>query len=207
MQRFALFAVVCMVVVAVAAPAAETVFSNPTAGFKVTKPAGWHYVTAEQNQANLKAVKLSDQEFQDAMQKYATAPLVAMAKHEEPYEDINPSFKVNIRALGDLKGKPATELAGLLVPQLQRVFKDFELAQPPIETVVSGMKGAYVRMNYTMETPGGAFPTTSELWLIPRGDFFFMVGAGTRTDEKTGTRKEIAAIMKTVKIEPRAAGR
>jgi len=183
------------------------VFSSPTAGFKVTKPSGWHFMSAEQNKANLKAVKMNDQEFQQAMEKYATAPLVAMTKHEEPYADVNPSFRVNIRALGDLKGKPPVELAGLLVPQLQKVFKDFDLVQPPIEIVVSGHKSAYVRMNYTLETAdGGAYPTTSELWIVPRGDYFFMVGAGTRTDEKTGTRKEIAAILKTVKIDPQPAG-
>jgi hypothetical protein len=42
----------------------------------------------------------------------------------------------------------------------------------------------------------------SELWIVPRGDYFFMIGAGTRQDEKTGTRKEIQEILKTVKIDP-----
>lgn len=31
-----------------------SVFRNPMAGFTVTKPVGWHYVTAEQNLNNLK---------------------------------------------------------------------------------------------------------------------------------------------------------
>jgi hypothetical protein len=182
------------------------VFQSPSAGFELTKPSAWTFVTANQNLANIKAMKLSDEEFHAAMQKYATAPLVAMMKYPEPYEDVNPSFKVNIKPYGDLKGKAPEELINMVVPQFQKIFKDFVLVQAPTETTISGMKAAYARMNYTMEIPDGrTFPTTSELWIVPRGDYFFMIGAGTRQDEKTGTREEIRAILETVKIEQEVA--
>lgn len=178
------------------------IFNNPTAGLQLTKPAEWHYITAAQNMENIKAIKLSDEEFHAAMQKYATAPLVAMTKFPEPFEDVNPSFKVNIKPYGGLKGKGPEELINLVIPQFQKTFKDFELVQPPTEVEVSGIKSAYARMNYTMEIHDGrTFPTTSELWIVPRGDYFLMIGAGTRQDEKTGSREEIDAILKTVKIE------
>jgi hypothetical protein len=177
------------------------VFSNPTVGFEVTKPAEWHYVTAAQNLENIKAIKLNDEEFREAILKYASAPLVAMTKFPEPYEDLNPSFKVNIKPYGQLKGKQPTELIYLVIPQFTKAFKDFILAQPPVEVKVSGISSAYARMNYTLEAPGfSSLPTTSELWIVPWGDYFFMIGAGTRQDEKTGKRKEIEAILKTVKI-------
>lgn len=191
--------------VSAALAADSAAFNNPTAGFQLTKPAEWSYLTAAQNMDNIKAVKLGDAEFHAAMQKYATAPLVAMTKFPEPFDDVNPSFKVNIKPYGGLKGKPPQEIISLVVPQLQKAFKDFVLVQPPTEVVVSGIASAYVRMNYTMETPDGrTFPTTSELWIVPRGDYFFMIGAGTRQDEKTGSREEIQSILRTVKIEPPA---
>ena len=178
-------------------------FQSPTAGFQLTKPASWVFMTAAQNMENIKAMKLSDQEFHEAMQKYATAPLVAIARYPEPYDDVNPSFKVNIKPYGALKGKTPQELISLVVPQFQRTFRDFVLVQPPTDAVVSGLASAYARMNYTMELPDGrTFPTTSELWIVPRGDYFFMIGAGTRQDESTGKREEIRAILETVKIEP-----
>lgn len=180
----------------------QEIFNNPTAGLQLEKPAEWHYLTAAQNMDNIKSIKLSDDEFHAAMQKYATAPLVAMTKFAEPFEDVNPSFKVNIKPFGELKGKRPEEVISLVVPQFQHAFKDFELVQPPTQVEVSGIKSAYARMNYTMEIPDGrTFPTTSELWIVPRGDYFFMIGAGTRQDEKTGSRKEIQSILKTVKIE------
>ncbi len=200
--RVALLAAFFVLCAGTAASADPDVFHNPTAGLRVTKPAEWTYMTATQNMDNIKAMKLSDEEFQAAMQKYATAPLVAMAKYPEPFEDLNPSFKVNIKPYGGLKGKSPREMIKLVVPQFQRAFKDFSLVQPPTEVEVSGIKSAYARMTYTMEIPDGrTFPTTSELWIVPRGDYFFMIGAGTRQDEKTGTRDEIQAILKTVRIE------
>lgn len=191
-----------VLVTSMAVAADPAVFNNPTAGLQVTKPAEWSYVTAAQNMDNLKATKLNDEEFHAAMQKYATAPLVAMTKFPEPFEDVNPSFKVNLKPYGGLKGTPPQEIINLVVPQFQKAFKDFVLVQPPTDVVVSGIKSAYARMNYTMEIPDGrTFPTTSELWIVPHGDYFFMIGAGSRQDEKTGSREEIQSILKTVKIE------
>ncbi len=185
-----------------ACAARSDVFNSPTAGFEVAKPADWHYLTADQNLENLKAVKLNDEGFQAAMEKYATAPLVAMTKFPEPYDDVNPSFKVNIKRYGQLKGKQPVELLSLIIPQFQNAFKDFDLVQPPTDVEVSGIRSAYARINSTMQTSDGrSFPTTSEVWIIPRGDYFFILGAGTRQDEKTGSRKEIGAILATVKIE------
>lgn len=200
--RESLLAALFILGAGLAAAADPNVFNNSTAGFQMTKPEEWSYITAAQNMDNIKAVKLSDETLHAALQKYATAPLVAMTKFPEPFDDVNPSFKVSLKPYGGLKGKLPQEIISLMVPQFQNLFKDFVLVQPPSEVAVSGIKSAYVRMNYTMEIPDGrTFPTTSELWIVPRGDYFFMIGAGTRQDEKTGSREEIQSILNTVKID------
>ncbi len=193
---------VWMLVAAFAAQADDpNAFVNEAAGLRLTKPADWVYVTAAQNLENLKAIKLTDAEFHATMQKYATAPLVAIMKHEEPYEDVNPSFKVNLKPYGSLKGKTPVELVEFVIPQIGKVFKDFAIDQAAMEVEVAGVTSAYARVNYTMEIPDGrTFPTTSELWIIPHGEYFFMIGAGTRQDEKTGTREEVQEILKSIKI-------
>lgn len=180
----------------------ENTFKSITVGFEITKPKEWSFVTAQQNLDNIKRTKLSNEEFKELMLKYATAPLVAMTKYPEPYDDLNPSFKVNIKPFGQIKERDGKEVISLILPQLQKMFKDFQIAQPPVDTQVAGFKAGYVRINYSLQIPDGrTFPTTSELWVVPRGDYFFMIGAGTRQDEKTGRRKEIEQIMKSIKIE------
>ncbi|PHS12126.1 MAG: hypothetical protein COA86_18710 [Kangiella sp.] len=174
-------------------------FESLTVGFELTKPSEWQFITAEKNLENIKKIKLNDEKFKQRMLKYSTAPLVAIMKYPEPFDDLNPSFKVNIKPLGQLKGVDPKKILNLLLPQFQKMFQDFSLVQPPIDTRVSGLNAAYMSINYSLEIPDGRkFPTTSELWIIPRGDFFFMIGAGTRQDEKTGSRKDIQTILNSV---------
>jgi hypothetical protein len=180
----------------------ENTFRSATVGFEVTKPESWQFLTAQQNLENLKRTKLSNEEFHQLMLKYATAPLVAMMKHPEPFDDLNPSLKVNVKPFGQLKGTDPKQILSMVSVQFASIFKDYEVVEAPTDTQVSGIKSGYLRFNYSLQIPDGrTFPTTSELWIVPRGDYFFMIGAGTRQDEKTGTRKEIQEILKTVKID------
>ena len=177
-------------------------FSSQTVGLEITKPSSWTFVTADEYKENIKRARMNDAEFQELMQKYATAPLVAMMKYPEPYDDLNPSFKINIKPLGRLKGVDGKAIIALILPQFQKLLQDYELVQEPVEKEISGLKAGYARLNYTLEIPDGRiFPTTSELWIIPRGEYYFIIGAGTRQDEKTGTRSEIAEILKSLKID------
>lgn len=177
------------------------VFESVTVGFKVTKPSEWQFATAEENLENLNKVQVNDEEFKQLMLKYSTAPLVAMMKYPEPFDDLNPSFKVNIKPLGHLKGTDPKKILGLILPQFQRLFQDFYLVQSPTDTVVGRLPAAYMRINYSLAIPDGrTFPTTSELWIVPRGEYFFMIGAGTRQDGKTGSREEISKILSSVEL-------
>ncbi len=180
----------------------ENTFRSVSVGFEITKPESWQFLTAEQNMENLKRTKLSDEEFHQLMLKYATAPLVAMMKYPEPFDDLNPSLKINVKPFGQLKGIDPKQILSMVSGQFANIFKDYKLVEGPSDTEVSGIKSGYLRFNYSLQIPDGrSLPTTSELWIVPRGDYFFMIGAGTRQDEKTGTRKEIREILKTIKID------
>ncbi len=179
----------------------SNIFESVTLDFKLTKPAKWQFATAAENLENLKKVQLSSEELRQYMLKYATAPLVVITKYPEPFDDLNPSFKVNIKPLGQLKGADPKKILELILPQFQNIFQDFNLIQPPSDTTVGRLPAAYMRINYSLVAQDErTFPTTSELWIVPRGDYFFMIGAGTRQDEKTGSREEIAKIMSSIEL-------
>jgi len=174
-------------------------FESVTVGLKISKPSDWQFVSAQENLENLKRVEHGSPEFKKLMLKHTTAPLVAMAKYAEPFDDLNPSIKVNLKPLGNLDGNNPSQILNLILPQFKKSFQDFELIQEPVETKVADLKASYMRLNYSLSIPDGrSFPTTSELWIVPRGDFFFMIGSGTRQDEATGTRKEIQEILNTL---------
>jgi hypothetical protein len=198
--RHARLVAAALLFVSTAASADDNTFKSVTVGFELTKPAEWQFVTAEQNLENLKRAEFANEEFHAQMLKYATAPLVAIMKYPEPYDDVNPSFKVNIKPFGQLKGTPPTDILKLLTPQFQSIFADFSVVVQPTEVTVSNRAAGYVRLNYSLAADGRTFPATSELWIVPRGDYFFLIGAGTRQDEKTGSRAEIQAILDSVRI-------
>lgn len=177
-------------------------FRNPTAQFELRKPSDWVYLSAEQNTANLKAVETSDADLRQAIVKYATVPMVVLAKHQEPFNDLNPTFKVNVRPLGQFVGQPPAAILTALLPGLKRAFADVTVVQAPLAVKVGGLDAAYLRVDYTLRAGGAEFPTTSELWVVPRGDFFFLIGAGSRQDEATGSRREISEILESIRFGP-----
>ena len=82
-------------------------------------------------------------------------------------------------------------------------MKDYAVVQPPMDTMVSGLKAAYGQINYTLESVDGRkIPVTQKLWIIPRSDYYFGIISATRQDGMTGERAEIKKILSTVKIEP-----
>jgi hypothetical protein len=180
----------------------DNVFKNVTVGFSVTKPADWQFATLEQHMDNLSRTKLNDEQMQEAMQKYSTAPLVVMMKHPEPFDDLNPSFKANIKPLGTLPGDDPVAIINLMTGPMAKMFKDFKVVEPAAETTVAGLKAAHVRIHYSLAIPDGReFPTASDLWIVPRGKYYFIIGAGMRQDGKTGNREEIEKILSSVVID------
>lgn len=180
----------------------KNTYINQTIGFKITKPEAWHYATVAQNLENLKKIEFGNPEFQTALQNYASSPLVILTKFSEPFDDLNPSLKVGLKPYGALSRTAPVDIINILLPQFKKIFSDLTLTQVPVDYNLAGIKSAYARFNYTLTTAdGNQFPTTSELWIVPYGDYFFLIGAGTRQDELTGTRTEIHDILKTIIIE------
>ena len=180
---------------------AQDTYSNPTLGFSIRKPSSWHYLSAEQHRENLKRSDFTDPKFKELVTRYARTPFLAITKHKEPHDDLNPSLRVNAREAGNLKGLAPEKVVELTASAFSRMFKDYAVAEGPVATKVSGHSAGYMRVNYTHEAGGASWPTTSELWIVPRGDLVFIIGAGTRQDEKSGTRKEVRGIIETIKID------
>jgi hypothetical protein len=180
---------------------AQQTYANPTLGFSVRKPSSWHFLSAEQHRENLKRSDFADPKFKELVTRYARTPFLAMTKYKEPYDDLNPSVRVNAREAGNLKGMAPEKVVELTASSFSRMFKDYAVAAGPLVTKVSGHSAGYMRVNYTHESGGVAWRTTSELWIVPRGDLMFIIGAGTRQDEKTGTRREVQGIIDTIKID------
>lgn len=197
---FVLGLVLCLHAASAEAP---EVFSHPSTGFELTKPKTWIYLTTAEIDEAARSIQYDSPEFAEFARKYAITPLVMISKFKEPYDDVNPMVDVYLRPVGPFKGKRPEQILSLALPILGQPLKDVKVVQAPIETTVSGLAAGYARMQYTLElTDGRSFPTTTEIWIVPRGEHYFIISAGTRQDESNGKRSELKAIVDTIKIKP-----
>lgn len=162
-------------------------YRNDEAGFSIEKPKEWHFL--------------------DTQDKSAAAPMVGFTKHPNPFNDVNPTVKVNLHPLNDLDGNDPARIAALLAGPMQQAFDNFEVKGGPTQMTISGYKTGYIRVSYSMPDPAGnPIGISSELWVIPKGKHFFLIGTAIRQDQRTGTQQEIHNIVDTIKIDPPKPG-
>lgn len=179
----------------------DTIFVSPSHGLEFYKPLKWHWLSAEENKKNLEGAKFGDKKADSLIKKNPSAPLVAITKYKEPYDDLNPSIKVDLKPLGNFQGKNPSEIINAFLPFLKKAFPDMKNEIGPMDTTFNGIKAGYFRGLYTMNVPKiGDFQANTEMWVVPKGSYFFLIGSGTRKDEKSGSRKEVHAILKRMKI-------
>jgi hypothetical protein len=200
MTTVLLLAALATLVSAVPTPPPE-VYRNAAFGIEFAKPAGWT-LTAGETGAYAPA-PLSDKSLDSLVQEQGAQPLLVVTKYPEPYpEDINPTVTLQVLSNRGFEGRTGKELAELKLPALQRAFPDLKIMEPPKDTTLHKLKIGYAKIQYTLDGgEGRRFPTTSEVWAIPRKNFFIYVAGGTRQDEKTGSRAEIHKVVAALRIK------
>lgn len=176
-------------------------FKHQVLNFQISYPKNWILNTADDYYANLDRIKLQDSEFDEMIKKNASTPFFFIAKFEEPYDDINPSIKINTRPYGNLKGQSLKDIIDLMLPQFEKMLEDFNVEIQPTEIQLNDITATYVKFYYTLRTQDDVgYLTCSELYLIDRVNYFYMIGVGTRQDENNCKREEVLDILKTIKL-------
>jgi hypothetical protein len=196
--------VFCLLIITGINAAGQNIFTNSTLGFSITKPPHWQVTSAEDYFKNLNQVRTENKEFQELAIKYAKVPLFAFMKYPEPYDDINPSIKVHYKyreALPNFAGKNPQQILDFTIETFKQVFKDFKIIEAPTDADLSGIKSAYMKYQYTLTAPDGrGFPNCSEMWVVPRGDYFYLIVVGYRQDASAEDLKDIKQMISSIKI-------
>ena len=180
-------------------PIVDDEFYSKIAGFKLQKPKKWHFATSQEYTHNLERIELDDKGLKKKVLQQVTLPLVVITKYKEPYDDVNPSFKVNIKPLGPMSATKPQKIIDMMVPVLKKMFSDLKVKSKK-QVYVAGLKAGYGWFEYTMKTANGkTFSISSEIWVVPKGKHFFLLGSGTKVGDKA-SRREIKKILKTVKF-------
>lgn len=177
-------------------------YVHPVLGLSLSYPSSWSVISVDDYFNQLENTKLTNEEFDEMILKHAQVPLFAITKYKEPYDNLNPSIKINTRHYGNLKGYSPESILYHLIDQFKVMFTDFKLVQIPVKTKIGNQEAFYIKINYTYLTQNGlSFPTCSELWMLDKTDYFYFIGAGTRADDNSGAVEEIHKILNTFEIQ------
>lgn len=171
-------------------------------GFKVTKPESWNFVSANTYLDQTKQMKLNDKELQQRWSETIRAPLVVITKYPASHPDVNTSFKADVKPYGQLPTTSSgVDILNVILKSLGSVFKNLTIEQSPIEITLANHKAGYMKISYVnVAQDGREYPSTSEMWVVPRKNHFFMLGGGYKRGDKAGP-KELQSILTTLRIE------
>lgn len=195
-------AIVFLLVCAPAVAQDANLFESATAGFSLKKPTGWRFASLEQVTKNRASVRLNDEELEKLVQQQATAPLVVMTKHEEPFDGLNPSFQVLIRPLpASLAGATPKQILELVLPSVQKAYQDFARESPIREFTMSSHAAAESVATYTVRTKeGGVFPTRGRMIVVPRGQFMFLMSASAPPEGEDQSNEAFESVLSSISI-------
>jgi len=177
-------------------------FTSSTAGFTICKPECWSFQSAEAIAENRASARMKDKELEKLVRERANAPLVALTRFPEPYDDLNPSVQVMFRPLGQLADTAPDELMEIVIGPLQNAFEDFTVIEEIQETTVGGQAAAYMRAKYTVANAGGReFKTLARLWIVPRGSFMFMISMSGPQKGPHVSEEEFQLVLDSIVIE------
>ena len=191
------------------APAIETatgdaggdVFHHAGAGFSITKPMDWKYLSPEMAVAARQSVKRDDQEPEKMIKANPNAPLVVLTRYQEPYPTLNPSVSVNITPM-PVQGIPPKDFLNLMLTEgVQKIFPDMVYVDEVQDANIDGIQGAYTKVKYTMAAGDKKFPTMTRMWLVPRGKVMFTVGMSGPQEGPDVSEESFQEILKSIKFD------
>ncbi len=177
------------------------VFHHAGAGFSITKPTDWNYMSPEMAVAARQSVKLDDQELEKMIKENPNSPLVVLTRYQEPYPTLNPSVSVNITPMPVQGISPKDFLNLMLSEGVQKMFPDMIYVDEVQDANIDGINGAYTKVKYTLAAGDMKFPTMTRMWLVPRGKVMFTVGMSGPQDGPDVSEESFQEILKSIKFD------
>lgn len=176
------------------------VFHHSGAGFSMTKPVDWKYLSPETIKTASESTKWNDAELEKAIKENPNAPLVVITRYPEPYPTLNPSVAVTMVTL-PVEGMPPKDILNMSTEVLKRAYPDLTYVEEVRDANVDGINGAYTKIKYTMASGDRKYPTLTRMWLVPRGKIMFTVGMSGPQNGPDVSEESFSQILKSIKIE------
>lgn len=168
--------------------ASDRVYSNHEVGIKLKRPTEWVFMSPEEL-----AAAAGHEESTEGM-------LIAVARHPEPYPDLNATAQV-VHVPLPVEGVDPERVLASMVRDLRMHSPEFEQLEEVHATKVSGRPAAAARIMYVAESPqGGTYRILSRLWVIVRGSDLFIIDMNGHAEGPEVSEEEFRQIFKSIRI-------
>lgn len=207
MPRYLVFAVLMMALTSVkgTALAEDAQYSNSEVGLSLEKPGDWHFMSLAETLDNRNRVRFADEQLTELVRRRAREPLVSISKYEDPsaQPDVTPTVQITLSPLGALAGAPPERSLGIVLAQIGRGLADFEIVKSVHATSLSGLPAAHAVWHCRIENElGGSYEVRSRMWMVPRGQFAFLIGMSGPREGPDVSEEEFQAVLDSIRIEP-----
>jgi hypothetical protein len=200
-HRIAAIAIVALLGAAAAAHASNSpAFYSRAIGFGIRRPIGWHWLSDIDALNKQHPRRLSDAELAKVIGNRPELALVQIAYHEEPYAGFNPSIQVSLKPLASFPSKNMVEALAPLLAETRTKHADLIVIDAPQEAKVMGYAGARMKVRYSDTIGGEMLTVAARLWLIPRGNFVFVIGMSSRAEGAESGEGPFAGALASIRI-------
>jgi hypothetical protein len=178
------------------APANAERFTNTALGLRIEKPDDWCVLTPEENAEDHRRIEAANPQLSEGIRGDGERPVYAFFRYRDRYRGgFTPTVKVGTRTAASLIGHTGQQVLDAMLPQVGKMMTGLTVVTAPESVRLAGKLAGHMTLTYTLNVDRTSFRVASEMWVIPRGTYFVVLGAIYPPDDKSGDR---AAVMKIV---------
>jgi hypothetical protein len=176
-------------------------FDARAVGFTLIRPAGWHFAPSSWQREQLARLDFGSDEFNQLIRTRASEPLVTITKYPDTQDSVNPTIKVIYRPLKGAARSSAVAVATAVVEEMKSAFEWFEPDGPIQQDTVGGLVAGRFQFRFTIEMQDGRFfDIVNRSWVVPRGDFIFLIGMSAPAEGPDVSTAEFDQAFSSIQI-------
>jgi hypothetical protein len=203
MQRVIL---VCVALLFCARANAERL-TNPALGLSIEKPDDWCNLAASDITKDHRLIGMNYPALEQAIRKYPIAPVFAFFRCRTGRDGVAATVKVETQPADPSGQESAPHALRAAVGLFSKLVGDVKVATPPETVTLAGRPSAYSALTFTLRIGAKPYSVASELWAIPQGKYFILVGTTYAANDGTGARAAIMNIVNSLELAHWSAGK
>jgi hypothetical protein len=168
----------------------------------IDKPASWSVYRGRNIEGDDATARLDAEQLRAHLSEKRMKLLMHVYKYEDVNVVPNPSLRIVIQPVGELKGKSAEVLMEHLIVTMKVDTVDFKVRTPIQSLKINGLDAAYVETRATtVRTADTKLRVVNNFtYLIPRGDYMVVAIGVIDAEDTNGLLQELRNVARTLKI-------